>query len=283
MVVTAVATTTAATGATASRQRREQQRAFVLHSYPYRETSLLVETFTAETGRVALLARGARRPRSEMRGVLQAFQPLQLSWSGAGDVKTLFKAEWQGGFAPPPRATLMSAFYLNELLLRFLPREDPHPALFESYETALRALAHAEAPDATGQAALLRRFELTLLTELGYAMPLTHETGEYKGRPVTAERHYDYFFEEGPRICEEILDEDRSGVPRVRGATLMALASGEYPDSDTAGQARRLMAQVLAHFLENRRLLSREVARELLTFRARHKTLISFVETGEIR
>ena len=80
-----------------ARERRDDQPAFVLHAHPYRETSLIVEALTADYGRVALVARGAKRPRSELRGVLQAFQPLTLSWSGAGEIKTLIRAEWRGG------------------------------------------------------------------------------------------------------------------------------------------------------------------------------------------
>src|SRR5512137_1694086 len=97
-------------------QRRDDQPAFVLHVYPYKETSLIVEAFTLDFGRVGMVAKGAKRPRSELRGLLQAFQPLTLSWAGAAELKTLVKAEWRGGIALPEGAALLSAFYLNELL-----------------------------------------------------------------------------------------------------------------------------------------------------------------------
>src|SRR6187455_1294129 len=116
--------------------RRDEQPAYVLHTYAYRETSLIVEAFTAEYGRVALVARGAKRPRSEMRGLLQGFQPLLLSWSGANELKTLQKAEWRGGMPLPGGSALLCGFYLNELLLKLLAREDAHPQLYASYETA---------------------------------------------------------------------------------------------------------------------------------------------------
>src|SRR6266496_1390929 len=141
----------------------DDETAFVLHAYPYRETSAIVEAFTSSFGRVAMVARGARRPRSEMRGLLQGFQPLLLSWAGQQELKTLVKAEWRGGLPLVGGAALLCGFYLNELLLKLLPREDPHPRLFASYETALADLAGG-----AEQAPLLRRFELTLLTELGY-------------------------------------------------------------------------------------------------------------------
>src|SRR6185295_15598478 len=126
--------------------RRDDESAFVLHAYPYRETSLIVEAFCADHGRVALVARGAKRPRSELRGLLQAFQPLLISWFGQQELKTLLKAEWRGG------SPLVCGFYLNELLLKLLPREDPHQQLFANYESALADLA-AGAP----QAPVLRR------------------------------------------------------------------------------------------------------------------------------
>src|SRR5689334_16958821 len=120
------------------RERRDDEPAFVLHTYPYRETSLIVETFTATSGRVAMVARGAKRPRSELRGVLQAFQPLALSWAGSGELKTLIKAEWRGGLPLPGGAALLCGFYLNELLLKLLPKEDPHLTLWDDYAAALR-------------------------------------------------------------------------------------------------------------------------------------------------
>jgi DNA repair protein RecO (recombination protein O) len=162
------------------RERRDEESAFVLHTYPYRETSLIVEAFTASYGRVAMVARGAKRPRSELRGLLNAFQPLLLSWAGTGELKTLVAAEWRGGMPLPTGAGLLCGFYLNELLLKLLPREDPHPKLWIDYEDALLALTEHSTP--AEQAATLRRFELRLLSELGYAMSLTHEQGT--GAPI---------------------------------------------------------------------------------------------------
>ena len=130
-------------------QRRDDEPAFVLHTFAYRETSVIVEAITAEYGRVAMVARGARRPRSELRGLLQGFQPLLLSWSGQHELKTLLHAEWRGGLPRVGGSALVCGFYLNELLLKLLPREDPHPRLFASYEAALADLAAGgeQAPD----------------------------------------------------------------------------------------------------------------------------------------
>src|SRR5258706_7557433 len=137
------------------RERRDDQPGFVLHTYPYRETSAIVEAFSIADGRVAMVARGARSARSELRGVLQAFQPLTLSWAGAGELKTLIKAEWRGGLPLVTGPALLCGFYLNELLLKLLPREDPHPRLFDASGSPLSRLAHG-----AGHAPGVRRFGL---------------------------------------------------------------------------------------------------------------------------
>ena len=235
------------------RDRRDEQGAFVLHAYPYRETSLIVEALTAEHGRVALVARGARRPRSELRGILQAFQPLNLSWAGGGELRTLLRAEWRGGLPLVAGSALLCGFYLNELLLKLLPREDPHPQLFRDYEAALTRLAagHPQAP-------ILREFEVRLLSELGYALPLTHEADT--GRPVDPSARYYYAFDLGPRSTAA---EPGRRYPLVRGATLLALAQHDYSTADAAAEAKRLMREVLDHYLEQRAIFSRRVVRDL--------------------
>jgi DNA repair protein RecO (recombination protein O) len=237
----------------ASRERHEEERGFVLHSYPYRETSIIVEALTASRGRVALVARGARRPRSELRGVLQAFQPLRLSWTGGGEMKTLASAEWCGGLALVTGSALLCGFYLNELLLKLLPREDAHPRLFEHYEAALRELASG-----AEQAPVLRQFELRLLAELGYALPLTQEVDT--GRPVDPLARYYYAFDRGPRTS---VAEPGRRYPEVRGATLLALAQQDYSAPDAAAEAKRLMREVLDYYLERRTIASRRVVRDL--------------------
>ncbi len=242
--------------ARALRDRQDDQAGYVLHAYPYRETSVIVEAFTALHGRVGLVARGAKRPRSELRGLLQAFQPLALGWAGGGELKTLMRAEWCGGLPLPGGAALLCGFYLNELLLKLLPREDPHPRLFAAYEEALHALTAECAPGA--QAVVLRRFELCLLAELGYAVALTHEAGS--GTPVLAGERYHYAFERGP---QRFAREPGARWPVVRGAALLALAQAHYPDAETAGEAKRLMRHVLDHYLEERRIFSRRVVEDL--------------------
>jgi len=233
--------------------RRDDQPGFVLHTYAYRETSVIVETFTAEYGRVAVVARGARRPRSDLRGLLQAFQPLLLSWSGQAELKTLQRAEWRGGLPRIGGSALLCGFYLNELLLKLLPREDPHPRLYAAYEAALADLAAG-----SEEAPVLRRFEVLLLAELGYALPLVREADT--GKPIDPDARYHYAFDRGARRAPE---GSAAREPVVRGATLLALADGRYVDGETAAEAKRLMREVLDHYLEQRGVESRRVVQEL--------------------
>jgi len=148
-------------------QRVQDAGGYLLHSAAWRETSLIVQVFTREHGNVALVAKGAKRPYSVLRPVLTAFQPLTLSWSGSGEVKTLTRAEC-AGIRPLAGRAFMSAWYMNELLLRLLPREDAHPSLYDAYNLALEQLAGA--PPALNAAGALRRFEWTLLNETGYGL-----------------------------------------------------------------------------------------------------------------
>ncbi len=163
-------------------RRIDAEPGFVLHTYPYSETSLIADAFTRRHGRVALLARGARRPRSSLRGLLIGFQPLALGWSGRGEVRTLMRAEWVGGMPLPNGEALVCGFYLNELIIRLLAREDPHERLYDEYSAALAALA-ADAP----LAATLRRFEKELMRETGYALRLDRDVNT--GAPIEHTAH----------------------------------------------------------------------------------------------
>lgn len=231
--------------------RQDSREAFVLHTYPYRETSLIVEAFARAFGRVSLLARGARRPRSPMRGVLLSFQPLALSWFGKGELRTLSRAEWQGGQPLLRGEGLLCGFYLNELLLRLLPREDPHEALFEQYRRALQQLATA----GTESGPVLRAFEKSLLKELGYAMTLDRDSA---GAGIDSSRTYRYDPERGP------VETAGGGEPLVSGRTLLDMARDDYSDPVTQQQSKALMRLLINHRLEHQPLRSRQVFRDLL-------------------
>lgn len=145
-------------------QRIQDAAGYMLHATDWKETSLIVQVFTRDHGNVALVAKGAKRPYSVLRPVLATFQPLALSWSGNSEVKTLVRADC-AGVRPLGGKALMSAWYMNELLLRLLPREDPHLLLYDAYDAALEQLAGG-----SRAAGALRRFEWTLLTEAGYGL-----------------------------------------------------------------------------------------------------------------
>jgi DNA repair protein RecO (recombination protein O) len=239
-------------GAAGERQRRDAQPAFVLHSYPFRETSLVVETFTRNFGRVGLVARGARRPKSALRGLMMAFQPLLLSWAGKSELRTLHKAEWQGGIPQLRGLGLMCGFYLNELLMKFLAREDPHDKLFDLYQDAIAALAHEPEP-----AYVLRRFEKHLLKELGYALILDREADS--GRPIDPGKRYTYVIERGPVA----LDRSADAQLEISGQTLIELERDSFADAATLAQSKLLMRFLVNHYLGNQELHTRQLLREM--------------------
>ena len=157
--------------------RVSHEPAYVLHRYDWSESSLILETFTRHHGRIALVAKGAKRPSSNFRPVLLPLQPLQLNFGGDTEIRTLKAAEWMGGHVMPTGDALLSGYYLNELLMRLLARDDPHPALFDAYAGAVEVLAgeHAAAQSAA-QSAALRAFELILLREIGLLPSLDAQT-----------------------------------------------------------------------------------------------------------
>jgi DNA repair protein RecO (recombination protein O) len=233
--------------------RLDAQPAFILHSYPYRETSLIVEAFSREHGRLGLMARGARRPKSSLRGVLLPFQPLLLSWTGQRELRTLTRAEWSGGYAPLKGEALICGFYLNELLLKLLLRDDPHERLFSLYESTLAGLASG-----TDRPAILRRFEISLLGELGYAVEMDHEVE--RGAPVARERNYVYVVERGP--VDAGAGTPRNGV-ELSGQTLIDMRSGDFTSPTTQQQSKALMRTLINHYLGNQVLHTRQLLRDL--------------------
>ena len=233
-----------------SRSRVDGQPAYVLHSYPFRETSLIVEVFSRDHGRVALLARGARRPRSVLRGLLLAFQPLELGWAGKGEVPTLMKAEWQGGQPLLADKALFCAYYLNELLMHLLPREDAHERLFLAYAETLRHLADGF------HEANLRCFERALLQELGYGLTLKHDD---EGRPIDPARYYAYEIERGPVRLQGAGDSTLA----VSGKTLVDLDAGDFSDPRSLLEAKQLMRTLIAHYTGGKGLETRKIFLEL--------------------
>lgn len=234
-----------------NKKRADHEEGFVLHTYPYKETSLIVEAFTRRFGRVSLLARGARRPRSAMRGVLLSFQTLSLSWSASAELGTLRGAEWSSALRPLRGRGLMCGFYLNELLLRLLPREDPHEALCDAYGEALSGLSIGE-----NIAATLRKFERRMLAELGYAPLLERDVAS---RPIEPDRQYVYELERGPVPANGA----PSGELVVSGRTLLDVAADDYGRAETRDEARTLMRALISQRLHGQELHTRTVLKDL--------------------
>lgn len=248
-------------GVAGGRQRIDGQRAYVLHTYPYSETSLVLDVFSREHGRLPLLARGARRPRSALRGVLQAFQPLEIGWFGGGEVRTLARAEWLGGTPLLGGTALLLGYYLNELLLKLLPRDDAHQRLFDDYASIMQQLAR-QGREHGHTAPLLRRFEQSLLAELGYGLSLTQEA--QTGTPVQAAGRYHYRVEQGPVA---LAPGEAEGMPDgqvLYGKTLLDMANNDYTDPRTLAEAKQLMRTLIHHHLAGKPLQSRRIFVELM-------------------
>lgn len=235
--------------------RIDNEPAFVLHTYPFRETSLVVEVFTRHHGRMALVARGARRPRSALRGQVQPFTPLLLSWFGKSEVRTLHGAEWRGGLAPLAGMPLLCGFYLNELLLKLLARDDPHEALFDYYQATLSELSQLAD---NGLERVLRRFERHLLSEIGYAATF-HEEAE-TAQPVREEQAYYFVPERGPYSGG---GNGGIGIP-VSGRTLLDMDQDRFDSPVTRSEAKQLMRALINHHLGGKPLYTRQMLKELI-------------------
>lgn len=242
-----------------SHHKQSQQPVFILHTYPFKETSLVVEMFSQEHGRIAAVAKGARRPLSAMRGMLQLFQQLAGTWSGKNELKTLHSLEWMTGLTLLKGDALMCGFYMNELLLRLLPRDDAHAQLFAYYAQTIQILSTIPTPvDSAQLATVMRRFELKMLQELGYAVPLLQDEN---GIAILAEETYRFEADYG--ACSP--QQTRNGV-LIQGRTLLDMAHGDYARVTTQSQSKSLMRYLLQHYLGEKPLHTRQLLMDLQQF-----------------
>ena len=228
--------------------------AYVLHQYPYRDTSRIVEMFSSEHGRLTLFARGAHGPKSPMRGLLRPFQRILVSWSGKGEACQLVTAEIDGPITSLASRRLMSGFYLNELVLRLTQRCDPHPEIFFAYASCVQALCGGEVEEPT-----LRRFEKRFLHELGYGLELSTTNA---GVPVDPGGYYRFAVQSGPQPCVA----DTPGA--VYGQSLADLQSESFGDTRSLRDAKRVLRAAIDACLDGRALKSRNVA---MAMRHRHQ------------
>ena len=224
--------------------------AYLLHQRAWRETSKFLEAWSRDYGRLGLVARGVRRPSSPQRSLLQPFTPLLMSWSQRGELGNLGAVEAAGRPVVLKGRPLMAAFYMNELLLRLLPRQDAHPDLYDAYARTLEALG-GDKP-----AAALRLFEVRLLSAIGYGLNLSQTSS---GEGVESDLDYLYDLDAGPRPA---MGRKGPGVP-MRGRALLALEGGALDDADDLKAAKRLLAAALEQHLEGRALKTSGVMRAL--------------------
>jgi len=215
-------------------KRISDEPAYVLHRYDWSESSLILEVFTRHYGRIALVAKGAKRPSSSFRPVLLPLQPLHVAFGGDAEIRTLKSAEWQGGHVMPKGDALLSGYYLNELLLTLLARDDPHPALFDIYARVVEVMAseHGEVLQAA-----LRTFELLLLREIGLLPQLDTQTMTLAAlEPQTA---YVLVPEGGLRRAHA---DDRASLDSAQWTRLQAALQDNTPFTTTLRACADLMA-----------------------------------------
>lgn len=231
------------------------EQAYVLHSIPYKETSLVIELFTKGQGRVPVVAKGAKRKSSALRSVLVSFQPLWVRFSGKGEVKTLIQAEWAGGVLAPEGQGLFAAYYLNELLMKGLKREDSHEALFDAYASALSALSQ----NVHLQVAV-RFFELQLLRELGFGVDFGSDT---LGNPITPDLRYAWVNESGWIESSRARHSDLPLICELDGMELQHLQNGEISLS-VAQACKPLTRYLLGRHIAPDGILSRTWMEQLV-------------------
>lgn len=218
---------------------------YILHTRPFQNTSLIVELFSKAHGRIAVVAKSARGPKSRYKGHLQLFTPMLASWSGRHELKTLGQIELHGMPIQLNQTPLFCGFYLNELLVRLLQKEDPHPALFDVYHQTVCDLENSNSLSVT-----LRRFEKKLLEELGYGLPLKMEAKTR--RPIVSEHFYRYEAENGFIQCDV---KDEKNI--FSGKHLIAIAKEEFETESVLHSAKCLMRMALQSLLGQRMLYSR--------------------------
>ena len=223
---------------------------YVLHSRAYQDTSLIIDVFSRDHGRVSALAKGAKQAKSKFNGLLQPFKLLLLSWSGRGEMFTLTGAEYKHRPLILKGESLLAAFYINELILKLTQRHDPHPELFDAYHLTIQQLEAGNDNEP-----VLRKFECYLLQEIGYGLILDHDVES--GEPVQPDKQYCYYPEQGPVMITQT--ESNSQALTVRGAMLQALQHEQLSDEIILREAKHFMRAIIHHRLDGRPIRTREL------------------------
>lgn len=243
----------------------EQQPGYILHRRSYRESSLLIEIFTPDFGRLVLIAKGCRREKSRVRGLFLPFKPLLLSWTGKGELPILTSIE-QTEFCPQLNApSVVCGYYINELILKLLHRHDPHKLLYDRYQQSIFELFDNKKPHST-----LRIFEKYLLQEIGFGLVLDHDVES--GEIIVEEQNYQYFPRKGP-VATHAVNSEHGYI--IAGSTLIALRKEEFASEQEQFQAQRLTRLLIDTQLNGKELRSRRVMWEMKRYKERNQKPIS--------
>ncbi len=240
--------------------RQQLQPAYVIHTRAFRDTSMIVELFTPEHGRVSLLARGVKTGKAKKSLLLQPFRSLHVSWAGRGELPVLAAVEEAGNSIHLQGQSLACGYYVNELIYHLLPRDDPAPGLFANYWSVVSAL-----DDPARRNAVLRQFELELLVQIGYEPLLDHDYAT--GECIDKDTMYRYRVPEGPYAVGSHSDDDNANLEgpmtkrqqglQLCGQTLLDLATGSFDNPVSLREARDLMRLLIHYQLDGRELVSR--------------------------
>ncbi|MEE9551914.1 MAG: DNA repair protein RecO [Gammaproteobacteria bacterium] len=221
---------------------------FILHQRPYRESSLLLDVFSRDYGRVSLIAKGAKRQKSKVTGLLQIYQRLSMAWQGKNDLMTLISVESDADICLLSNRGLIAGFYLNELIMRLLHHHESHLDLFMAYDKALEELVNVDL-----EQAVLRKFEKKLLQSLGYGLILDHDV--QSGDAINKDGEYYYQADYGPMFAKP----SRSDYIRISGKTLIALNGECITTAEALRESKHLMRYVLSRHLGGKPLASRKL------------------------
>ncbi|VAW93543.1 DNA recombination and repair protein RecO [hydrothermal vent metagenome] len=221
--------------------------AFILHSRSFKESSLILELFTRDFGRVSVIAKGVKKRKQSLFGILQPFTPILVSWVGKGELRTLTGVELNGTFKYLYGTNLLCGYYLSELVLRFLQKEDPYQELYNAYADVITKLKLS-----TKIEPVLRRFECVLFQELGYGLNLTIDYNT--GNEVDASKMYYFEVEQGP-----VLDATSNNNVQVAGQTLLSLESLNFVDKTTLTESKKLMRYIINYYLAGKPLKTHQL------------------------
>ena len=236
-----------------SNQIIENEPAYLMHQRPFSESSQIINLFSRHFGRVDLIAKGSKRPKSKFKSFLQPFMPILVSWSGRSQLKTLRNIDINiKQKTTLPNKQLMSAFYLNELILSLLTTADPYPELFDCYALTIDKLSDVDSSEA-----VLRTFEINLLSQIGYA--INFQTEAMSSNDIEAEQVYRFVVEEG-------FIRSNTKTPHyslIKGSIIKAIKRGDYSTSQILKAAKKITRESIKYHLSGKELNTKKVFRSI--------------------